>query len=137
MFCWRDCFYYLKDQFQAKCSFHKTRTTLKARMKLTSYIRNDTPFATAKFCRSFIWTFSVTAWQPQNSFNTSLYFFLWYDPYLSQNLIFLSVLTFTFWFSTSKTWFTQFSDLKAFQVSNYRHQNTLLCALLGAGQPLE
>ena len=55
-------------------------------MKITSYDCNI-PFATGKFCQSSIWAFSVIAWKPQTSLNTFCYFFLWYDTYLSQNLI--------------------------------------------------
>ena len=36
-------------------------------MKLISHVRNNMPFATAKFCQSCIWTFSVKSWQPCSS----------------------------------------------------------------------
>ena len=83
-------------------SFRHTKQISKNVVDTTFKHCNNIPFFTAKFYQNCIWTFPVKAWQPQTSLNT-FYFFLWYDPHLSQNLIFLSVWTFIFWFTTSKT----------------------------------
>ena len=99
-------------------------------MKLTSYICNNVPFVTTKFCQSCIWTFSVIAWQSQTSLNTLRCFFLWPTSEPKPNLFECFNLHFLI-LHLKNYGFTNFHTY-LFNVTNYRHKDTLLWLLLGA-----